>query len=512
MLRPREYNRFGPYPGLMTDLYHPDTAYIAWRAGRNGLTTFDLYTRSAPLGSAYILVAGLEMALDFVRAFRYTDEDLRFLSQIRDYEPAFLDELAQVRFTGEILAMPEGTVAFPHEPIMRVTAPFREAILLESGLLGAINLSTLLATKAARVVHAAQGRPVAEFALRRAQEPFTVTRSSYIGGCTSTSFLAAAYEFRLRATGTIPHALVQLFDSEREAFAAVAATYNRYTLLLDTYDIRGAVRTAIEVAREAREELGHVLAGVRLDSGNLLADSQYVRGVLDEAGLHEVRILASGDLDEFRIAELLEAGAPLDGFGVGTSLGVGAGSTERDIAGGALGGVYKAVWYLDERGESRAIVKAADAAKSTWPGRKELYRRAGFEGDVIQLSSEAPPPQAERVLRPVVVKGQVLPGSTPPLSEVWENAQANLRALPEQYKALTGAPTYPVEFSAALRALRAEAIAGMTRTGQVAPGDGHAQPPPPAERAPVSGVEADGGAARQPAAEVSPSAGAPSAD
>lgn len=466
MLQRGGYNRLMAHPGLMTDLYHPDAAYVSWRAGRNGQTTFDLYTRTAPFGGAYLLVAGLELALDFVRSFRYTDEDLRFLSQIRDYEPAFLDELANLRFSGEILAMPEGTIAFPNEPILRVTAPFREALLLESGLLSAINLATLLATKAARVVHAAQGRPVAEFALRRAQEPFTVTRSAYIGGCVSTSFLAAAYEYRLRATGTIPHALVQLFDSEREAFAAVAATYNRYTLLLDTYDVRQAIHTAVAVAREARETLGHVLTAVRLDSGDLLADSRYVRGVLDDAELSEVRILASGDLDEFRIVELLEAGAPIDGFGVGTSIGVGAGSTERDISGGALGGIYKAVWYVDERGESRALVKVADEAKSTWPGRKEIYRRAGFGGDVIQLSDEPPLPHAERVLRPVVVDGQVLAGSTPPLSEVWEHAQANLRALPAVYKALTGAPPYPVEFSPALRALRAEA---GRRGGRTAP-------------------------------------------
>jgi nicotinate phosphoribosyltransferase len=168
--------------------------------------------------------------------------------------------LAELRFTGEVLALPEGTVAFPNEPLLRVTAPFKEALLLESGLLSAMNLATLLATKAARVVHAARGRPVAEFALRRAQEPYAVTRSSFIGGCTSTSFLAAAYEYRLRATGTIPHALVQLFESERDAFAAVAATYNRYTLLLDTYDVRQAIQTAVEVAREARAAHGHVLA------------------------------------------------------------------------------------------------------------------------------------------------------------------------------------------------------------------------------------------------------------
>src|SRR5205085_9907529 len=194
------------HPGLMTDLYHPDSAFVSWRTGKNGLTTFDLYTRTAPFAGAYLLVAGLENALEFVQSFRYTQEDLRFLAQIRDYDAAFLDELANMRFTGEILALPEGSIAFPNEPLIRVTAPFREAILLEAGLLQAMNLSTLIATKASRIVFAAeQGHPrrVAEFAFRRAQEPLTVARASYIGGCASTSLLSAAYDFRLPATGTV---------------------------------------------------------------------------------------------------------------------------------------------------------------------------------------------------------------------------------------------------------------------------------------------------------------------
>src|SRR5579884_4389858 len=273
------------HPGLMTDLYHPDSAYVAWRAGMNGETTFDLYARRAPFGGSYLLVAGVEMAVAFVREFRYTDEDLRYLSQIRDYDVAFLDVLRKLRFTGEVLAMPEGTVAFPNEPLLRVTGPFREALLLESGLLQAINLGSLIATKASRVVWAARGRPVAEFALRRAQEPYVATRSSRIGGAFSTSFLGAAFRFRLPSTGTMPHALIQLFDTEREAFEAVADTYNRYTLLLDTYDPRVAIHTAIEVACQARERLGHVLAAVRLDSGDLIEGARYVRDALDGAGL-----------------------------------------------------------------------------------------------------------------------------------------------------------------------------------------------------------------------------------
>src|SRR5262249_8121797 len=187
-----------PYhPGLMTDQYHPDAAYVAWRHGKLQETTFDLYTRRTPFGSAYLLVAGLEPALEFLQAFHYGDEDLAYLQQVRDYDRGFLAYLRALRFSGEVLAMAEGTVAFQDEPLLRVTGPFCEALVLETGLLHAVNLSTLIATKAARVVWAAQGRRVAEFGARRAQEPFTVARASYIGGCASTSFLAGAFRFRL---------------------------------------------------------------------------------------------------------------------------------------------------------------------------------------------------------------------------------------------------------------------------------------------------------------------------
>src|SRR5690349_8569987 len=449
---------YTPYhPGLLTDLYHPDSVYVAWRAGRSPQTTFDLYARRAPFGGAYLLVAGLEMGLEFVRSFAYSDEDLAFLAQIRDYEPEFLDYLKGLRFSGEILAMPEGSIAFPNEPLLRVTAPFPEALLLESGLLQAVNLATLIATKASRVTYAAKGRPVAEFSLRRAQDPYVATRSSRIGGCFSTSFLGAAYRFRLPSTGTVPHALVQLFDTERQAFEAIADTYNRYTLLLDTYDPRQAVHTAVEVAHAARERLGHVLAAVRLDSGNLGDDARYVRCVLDQAGLQDVRISASGDLDEFLITELLDSGAPIDSFGVGTSLGVGAGSVERDIEGAALGGVYKEVYCVDERGGHPKVKVAGE--KSTWPGVKEVFRFGNFESDLVQLTSEAKPPNSERLLKPVVLDGEVVPGSLPPLSEIWEFAHGNLRHLPEEYRQLLLPKPYPVRFSDAVCNMRELALA-----------------------------------------------------
>ena len=452
------------HPGLMTDLYHPDSAFVSWRAGRNGLTTFDLYTRVAPFGGAYLLVAGIENALEFAQSFHYTPEDLRFLAQIRDYDAAFLDELVQLRFTGEILAFPEGSIAFPNEPIMRVTAPFREALLLEAGLLSAINLSTLIATKASRIVFAAeQGgvkRRVAEFAFRRAQEPLTVARVAYIGGCASTSLLNAAYEYRLPATGTVPHALIELFPTEKEAFEAIADAYNRYTLLLDTYDPRQAIHSAIEVALRSQESLGHTLAGVRLDSGDIVADSLYIREQLDKADLRQVRILASGDLDEWKIDALLKAGAAIDSFGVGTALGSGAGSAELGIEGGTLGAVYKEVWHVDEEGNEFPKVKIA-GVKSTLPGKKEVYRHPNWTEDIVQLASEPRPDSYHRMLRPVMRNGEMIPGSLPPLSEIRELAQQNLQALPERYHTLTPDEAYPVRFSEALQALRKQAIQAL---------------------------------------------------
>src|ERR1700680_948220 len=428
------------HPGLMTDLYHPDSAFVSWRTGRNGLTTFDLYTRTAPFGGAYLLVAGLEAALAFVQDFHYTAEALNFLALIRDYDSAFLDELANLRFTGEIFALPEGSIAFPNEPMLGVTAPFREAILLEAGLLSAINLSMLIATKASRIVYAAeQGgvkRRVAEFAFRRAQEPLTVARAAYIGGCASTSLLNAAYEYRLPATGTVPHALIELFPTEKEAFEAIADAYNRYTLLLDTYDPRQAIHTAIEVALRSQESLGHTLAGGRLDSGDIVADSLYIREQLDKADLRQVRILASGDLDEWKIDDLLKAGAAIDSFGVGTALGSGAGSAERGIEGGALGAVYKESWHVDETGNEFPKFKIA-GEKSTWPGKKEVYRHPNWNEDIVQLAQEPRPDSYHRMLRPVMRNGEMIPGSLPPLSEIRELAQQNLQALPDRYHALS---------------------------------------------------------------------------
>ena len=436
--------------GLHTDLYHPDAANVAWRSGRTGVTTFDLYTRRAPFGGAYLLVAGLEEVLAFVQGFGYSDDDLRYLAGVRSYPPEFLEYLRQLRFSGEIAALPEGTVAFPNEPLVRVTAPFVEALLLESGLLQAVNTATLIATRSARIVGAARGRPVAEFAYRRAHAPFAVARAAYIGGCVSTSFVAAAQRYDIPSSGTIPHALVQLFADERDAFAAVAAAQDNYTLLLDTYDVRRAIDTAIDVALEAKGRSGHAMAGVRLDSGDLEGDARYVRAALDRSGLSEVRVIVSGDMDENTIDRLLHNGAPIDAFGVGTSLG---------LPYPALGGVYKAVWYREDAARGRSLIKVA-GEKSTWPGVKQVYRVGVYEEDVIELEDEPPPARGEALLRPVIRGGTLVEGSLPALREIQEYARHNLAALPAEWRALEPERAYPVRASDALITLRRHAMKG----------------------------------------------------
>ena len=349
---------------------------MAWRKGRNGVTTFDLYTRRAPFGGAYLLVAGLEAALAFVRAFRYSERDLRYLSQVRDYDPAFLELLGRVRFTGDILAMPEGSIAFPDEPLLRVSAPFVEALLVEFGLLQAVNLATLLATKAARITTAAAGRRVAEFAFRRAQAPFTVSRSAYIG--------AAPPPLRRRAGalpatghGYHPPRPVQLFDSEREAFEAVAESYNRYTVLLDTYDVRGAFhrdrgRPGGPGAPGAHP--GRGAPGQRRPGGGQPPGT----GGADRAGLRETRVLASGDMDEWSIAALVASGAPSTASGWGRRW-ASAGAPWSTRRRGAPGGVYKEVAYVDEDGAG-APPDQAGGGEEHLAGAQEVSATGALRG------------------------------------------------------------------------------------------------------------------------------------
>ena len=459
-----------PSTALYTDLYHVDAAFVAWANGLNGRSTFDLYTRRAPFGGSFMLAAGLGPAFDYIRTFRYADDDLAYLQRIKGYPAAFLDFLKGVRFTGSIEAVPEGEIVFPNEPLLRVTAPFAEALLLESGLLRTVGVSTLIATKAARLTIAARGRPISDFGFRRAHDPHLAARSGYIGGCASTSFVAAAKEYDIPAAGTVPHALIQAFPDELSAFRAIAASLPSYSLLLDTYNVATAIRNSVRVAQEASASHGHVLAAVRLDSGDLASDSRMVKSVLDDAGLNEVKVLVSGDIDEYRIEELLNSGAPVDGFGVGGNLGVGLGTVQSGTIGGVIGAVYKLAWYEGAGGQDNganpapARIKLA-GDKSTWPGIKRAWRIGDLERDVIQLEAEGGPPNGRSLSVPWIEHGELV-APEPSLKEIRARADRSIAGLPPALRALTTDAAYPVEPSNALVRLRDETIAALGTLGR----------------------------------------------
>jgi nicotinate phosphoribosyltransferase len=435
---------------LETDLYHVDAAFVAWKSGRRGRATFDLYTRSAPFGGAFMLFAGLEPVLEHVSGFHYSAGDLEFLESLGKYDREFLDMLRKLRFSGEILSFEEGDIAFPDEPLMRVTAPFIEALLLESGLLRAVGVSTLIATKAARMTLVAAGASLADFSLRRAHDPFTAARSSYIGGFQTTSFIDAARQLGIPASGTIPHALVQAYPDELTAFRAVADALPTFSLLLDTYDVPRGTAHAIQVAEEARELKGHILTAVRLDSGSLEEGSRQIRAALDAAGMREVKVLVSGDIDEYRIQRLMTAGAPIDGFGVGGNVGVGLGTVERNTVGGVLGAVYKLSWYGDGP-DSSSRMKIA-GGKTTLPGCKLPWRVGNFDHDVIQLDGESGPVRGRNLLTPAIVNGEIVYES-PSLTNIRDHALTALDSMPEPLKALTANSPYPVHRSQDLEML-----------------------------------------------------------
>ena len=410
--------------------------------------TFDLFIRRLPENRSYFLFAGLEQALQYLQSVKFTEEHLVYLKK-QGFNQDFLDYLRGFRFTGDVRAVPEGTVTFPNEPLIRVTAPIIEAQLVETFLLNTINLQTLIATKASRVVHAAKGKTVIEFGLRREHgidAGMKVARSSYIAGCQGTSNVLAGQAYGIPVFGTMAHSFVMSYPKEIDAFRAFAKTFpNKSTLLIDTYDdIAGAEKAAI-VAKEL-EAKGFRLGGVRLDSGDLAETSKKVRKILDDSGLNYVKIFASGDLDEFKISELLNDGARIDAFGVGTKMGTSADRPYLDV-------IYKLCETMTAQGGFAPIMKLSKD-KITLPGRKQVYRfkkaDGSFERDVIALASEKV--EGEPLLVKVMDKGKLI-YDLPSLKQIRDYAAENLSKLPDQYKALTNAQEYPVELSLNLQKL-----------------------------------------------------------
>jgi nicotinate phosphoribosyltransferase len=408
--------------------------------------TFDLFIRRLPENRSYFLFAGLEEALQYLQRIKFTEEHLAYLKK-QGFNEDFLGYLRGFKFTGDVWAVPEGTVAFPNEPLIRVTAPIIEAQIVETFLLNTINLQTMIATKASRVVHAAKGKSVIEFGLRR--EPgidagMKVARSSYIAGCQGTSNVLAGLAYGIPVFGTMAHSFIMSYPKEIDAFRAFAKTFpDKSTLLIDTYDdIAGAEKAAV-VAKEL-EAKGFRLGGVRLDSGDLAETSKKIRKILDEKGLGYVKIFASGDLDEFKISQLISVGARIDAFGVGTKMGTSADRPYLDV-------IYKLCETQMADGSFLPIMKLSHD-KNTLPGRKQVYRFKTKDGvfskDVIALADE--PFDGEGLLVEVMQNGK-LTSPLPSLEQIRRAASENLSALPDQYHALTNAPVYPVELSQKLQ-------------------------------------------------------------
>lgn len=407
---------YRPSLGLLTDLYQLTMAHGYWKSGiHNRESVFHLFFRSAPFHNGFALASGLESAAGLIEGFEFSNDDLSYLETLRGndgqplFEPAFLQFLQDLRFTGDIDGVPEGTALFGNEPILRVRASLLQAQLLETALLTIVNFATLITTKAARIVAAAEGDPVIEFGLRRAQGidgGITATRSAFLGGCTGTSNVIAGKLFDIPVKGTHAHSWVMSFDSEEEAFSAYAdAMPNNCIFLVDTYDTVEGVRKAIKTGKQLREE-GHEMVGIRLDSGDLAKLSIAARDLLDEAGFPDARIVASNDIDEHVIASLKMQGAKVDTWGVGTKL-----VTAFDQP--ALGGVYKLSAIRDTPDAAWEYrIKLSDSpGKTSNPGIQQIRRVRNLEGtplrDIVYCTElGAPDDEGDDLLQPVFRDGE----------------------------------------------------------------------------------------------------------
>lgn len=444
---------FNMSQALKTDLYQLTMMQAYFAATHNPCATFDYFARKIPFGS-YLVVAGLQFVLSYIEKLNFDADDIQYLSGQNLFSRDFLKYLKSFRFSGEIVGIPEGDIAFPNEPILRVRAPIMEAQLIESFVLNKMNFSTLIATKASRVVYAAGGKPIAEFGFRRAQGEahLEAARACFIGGCSATSNVYAGKELGIPVTGTMAHSYVTSFENETDAFRVYSETFPDNTvLLIDTYDSLEGARKAIEIAKNM-EARGHRLKAVRLDSGNLLELSKEVRNIFDKAGCSYVKIFASSDLNEWKIQELLQNGAPIDAFGVGTEMVTATPSP-------ALGGVYKLVEIEDADGNSIPKMKLSnEQEKATLPGKKTMWRLYDSNGmlkeDIIALEDEKIDYSGKlrKIHLSFVEKGEVV-YKNPPLKEIQDKTQENLSFLPEKYRALDAAPSYPVKLSLGLQKL-----------------------------------------------------------
>jgi len=440
--------------GLFTDLYELTMAQAYWQSGQTACATFSLFFRKYPPDRAYFVFAGLADVLNYLEDFRFSAGDLDYLRSLGRFDRDFLEYLRQLRFTGGVRAMPEGTIFFINEPVVEVTGPVIEAQLVETFLVNQVNLQTILATKASRVVHAARGRQLVDFAARRThgvEAANKLARVSYLVGFDSTSNTLAGALYGIPVSGTMAHSYITSFESEIESFRHFARSFpDTSTFLVDTYDTLEGTKKAIAVAREMRKQ-GHRLQAIRLDSGDMLDLSRKTRAILDEAGLPEVQIFASGGLDEFEVDALLRAGAPIDAFGVGTKVGVSADAPWTDCA-------YKLVEYA-----GRPVLKLS-TKKQTLPGPKQVFRYRDPGGiylrDIIAQATEQLE-DGEPLLGEVMEGGKrVTPNPT--LEKLRYRFRREFAFLPQRHKALRSPEVYDVRISKELEKLRQRVVQETT--------------------------------------------------
>jgi nicotinate phosphoribosyltransferase len=437
---------------LFTDLYELTMLQAYWTEDRLQPAVFSLYFRRLPQARNYTLACGLDSVLHYLENLRFSEGDIAQLRTLELFSDDFLQWLLGFRFTGDVYAPAEGTPVFPNEPLLEVVAPLPEAQLAESFAMNQMHLQTVLATKASRVVEAAQGRRVVDFGMRRmhgADAALQGVRAFYVGGVHATSNVLGGLLHGVPVAGTMAHSYIQVHDSEAAAFRCFSDLYPQTILLVDTYDSIEGVRKVVELASE--RGAAFQIRGIRLDSGDLAQLAHEARKVLDEAGLEQLQIFASGDLDEYRIEEIVRSGAPIDAFGVGTRLGVSRDEPSLDLA-------YKLTEY-DGAGRLKTSPN-----KLTLPGRKQVFRmeeNGRTVGDVIGRHDE--PLAGRPLLEPVMRNGERLPAGRRTLREARERAADELARLPDRVRALEPAqPAFAVEVSQALRrhadAVRAQVV------------------------------------------------------
>ncbi len=438
---------------LFLDYYELTSAKPDFIYGKQTIVTEEYFVRRLPFGS-YLVAAGLEQVIAFTLEINFEEKDLGWLeaTSTPDFRNGFLEFLKEFRFSGDIHAVPEGTIMFPGEPMLSVTGLAIEVQLLETYILNQMNFQTLIATKTARMVDVAQDRTIVDFGARRAHgrdAALLSARASYLAGATGTSLVIGGKMWDIPYIGTIHHAFIQNRPTELQAFREYAECFPHNTILLvDTYDTLEGVRNACIVGREL-ESRGYKLQGIRLDSGDLVVLSKAARQILDDAGFRDVKIFVSSDLDEYRIQEMLKAGAPVDGFGVGTRLSTGANYNPLTGEGGpsALPGVYKLVERIED-GRSIPKVKLSPG-KVLLPFRKQVYRhfsrKEQFHRDTLARWDE-PIPDATPLLVPIIQQGRLV-YDFPSLEESREYCRNQLHQLPRRYRQLSNAATYPVKLS-----------------------------------------------------------------